>query len=146
MKISTAADFNGNRWTVSAVMLPTPRGASYLMPIASIARLFRRHSGAQHITVKSAPSGLDIAASRTAGKIFLHVANLEYSKAVEASFTVAGMPAQSGRVFEIAPEDLRQYVNQDQPNVFAPREAALTSTWRFPAGSVTAIELDVPAA
>ena len=144
VKISTAADFQGNRWTVNAVMLPTPRGVSYLMPVAAIARLFRRHAGAQHLAVKSAPAGLDIAASRTAAKIFLHVANLEYSKAVEATFAVAGMPVESGRVFEIAPEDLRRYVNQDQPNVFAPRESPLTSTWRFPAGSVTAIEIDLP--
>ena len=146
VKISTAADFQGNRWTNNAVMLPTPRGASYLMPVASIARLFRRHCGTGHIAVKSAPPGLDIAASRTPDKVFLHVANLEYRKAVEATFTVAGQPVQSGRVFEIAPEDLRQYVNQDQPNVFAPRESPLTATWRFPAGSVTAIELDLPKA
>jgi alpha-L-arabinofuranosidase len=144
VKISTAADFQGNRWTVSAVTLPTPRGASYLMPVASIARLFRRHSGVQHIDVKSAPAGLDIAASRTANKIFLHVANLEYRKAIEATFSVTGLPLQSGRVFEIAPDDLRHYVNQDQPNVFAAREAPLTETWRFPAGSVTAIELEIP--
>src|ERR1035441_10053597 len=95
--------------TNNAVMLPTPRGASSLMPVASIARLFRRHCGTGHIAVKSAPPGLDIAASRTPDKVFLHVANLEYRKAVEATFTVAGQPVQSGRVFEIAPEDLRQY-------------------------------------
>ena len=50
------------------------------------------------------------------------------------------------RVFEIAPGDLRQYVNQDQPDVFQPRASALPAgpllKWRFPAGSVTAIELD----
>src|ERR1039458_7102985 len=143
VKISTAADFQGNRWTNNAVMLPTPRGASYLMPVASIARLFRRHCGTGHIAVKSAPPGLDIAASRTPDKVFLHVANLKYRKPVEATFTVAGQPVQSGRLFEIAPEDLRQYVNQDQPNIFAPRESPLTATWRFPAGSVTAIELDL---
>jgi alpha-L-arabinofuranosidase len=40
VKIATAADFNGNRWTNVAVMLETPRGVSYLMPVASIARLF----------------------------------------------------------------------------------------------------------
>ena len=59
-------------------------------------------------------------------------ANLEYRKAVEATFDVAGQAMASGRAFEIAPEDLRQSVNQDQPNVFAPREAPLTATWRFP--------------
>ena len=77
--------------------------------------------------VKSAPSSLDIAASRTGEKIYLHVANLEYKRAVEATFAMAGMSIAGGRVHEIAPEDLRQYVNQDQPDVFKPREAALPS-------------------
>jgi hypothetical protein len=88
--------------------------------------------------VKSAPAGLDIAASRAGDKLFLHVANLKYGRAVQSSF-----PAfRSGRVVEIAPEDLRTYVNQDQPDVFRPREKALLSTWSFPAGSVSAVEID----
>ena len=147
VKIATAADFQGNRWTVTAVMLQTPRGISYLMPAGSIARLFRKYNGKQGVDVVTTPSGLDIAASRTAGKVYLHVANLEYRRAVEVAFTVTGMNVTGGRVFEIAPENLRQYVNQDQPRVFHPREAALPSgpapAWRFPAGSVTAVELDV---
>src|SRR5207253_10696589 len=44
VKIATIADFQGNRWTVNAVMLPTPRGASYLMPAGSVARLFRKYN------------------------------------------------------------------------------------------------------
>ena len=146
VKIATGADFEGNRWTVNAVMLQTPRGVSYLMPVGSIARLFKKHNGRQGVGVKSAPAGLDIAASRTAGKVYLHVANLEYRKSVEAAFAVDGMAVTGGRVFEIAPEDLRQCVWQDQPDVFRPREATLASgpvlKWRFPAGSVTAVELE----
>jgi hypothetical protein len=99
------------------------------------------------VDVKTAPSSLDVAASRTAGKIYLHVANLEYKQSVEAIFAVAGMNISGGRVYEIAPEDLRQYVGLDQPDVFKPREAALAPgpapKWRFPAGSVSAVELDV---
>jgi hypothetical protein len=42
---------------------------------------------------------------------------------------------------------LRTYVNQDQPEVFKTREVGLpvdsTPKWRFPAGSVSAVELDV---
>ena len=57
------------------------------------------------------------------------------------------MRVAGGRVFEIAPENLRSYVNQDQPDVFRPREAPLATgadgKWRFPAGSVTAVELDL---
>jgi alpha-L-arabinofuranosidase len=145
VKIATASDFQGTRWTVNAIMLPVPRGNSYPMPVASIARLFKRHNGQQAVAVKSAPSSLDIAASGTGGKIYLHVANLEYSKSVEATFAVDGMTVTGGRVLAIAPEDLRQYVNQDQPDVFQPHEVTLPPgampKWRFPAGSVATVEL-----
>jgi hypothetical protein len=147
VRIAIAADFQGNRWTVTAVMLPTPGGNSYPMPVGSIARLFRKHNGNQGVTVTSTPAGLDIAASRGPGKVYLHVANLEYRRAVEAAFAVQGMVVTGGRVIEIAPENLRQYVNQDQPDVFQPRESALPPgpqpKWRFPAGAVAAVELDV---
>jgi hypothetical protein len=140
IRIATAADFQGNRWTNTSVMVPTPRGRSYLMPAGSVARLFRRHNGTHGVAVKSAPTGLDIAASRAGNKLFLHVANVEYSRPVEASFP----GTKGGRVFEIAPENLRAYVNQDQPDTFRPRESVMTGpTWRFPAGSVSAIELDL---
>ncbi len=151
VRIATAADFQGNRWTVNAVMLQTPRGVTYLMPVGSIARLFKKYNGSNGVAVTAAPSSLDVAASRTGGKLYLHVANLEYSRAVETAFHVSGMVITGGRVFEIAPENLRQAVSQDQPNVFTPREAPLSLAaqaggapkWRFPAGSVSAVELDV---
>ncbi len=147
VKIATAADFQGNRWTVNAVMLQTPRGVTYMMPVASIARLFKKYNGKQGVDVKTAPASLDVAASRTADKVYLHVANLEFKQSVEASFAVAGMNIAGGRVYEIAPDDPRQYVSQEQPNIFKPRETALPAgpapKWRFPARSVSAVELDV---
>jgi hypothetical protein len=147
VKIATAADFNGTRWTNVAVMLQTPRGVTYLMPVASVARLFGKVNGTDGVSVKTATNGLDIAASRTAGKVYLHVANLEYKRSVEADFAVAGMKITGGRVHEIAPQDLRQDVSEDKPNVFRPREVSLPAgpapKWRFPAGSVSAVELDV---
>jgi len=97
------------------------------MPVGFIARLFKKYNGTQGVEVSTAPSGLDIVASRTAAKVYLQVANLEYRRSVEASFKIAGMKISGGRVYEIAPEDLRQYVNQDQPDVFQPREATLPS-------------------
>ena len=38
--ISTAADFEGNRWTSNAVMIPGDQ--SYLTPVGSVMRLFKR--------------------------------------------------------------------------------------------------------
>lgn len=147
IQIATAADFQGNRWTNTAVMLPTPRGNSFLMPVGSIARLFKKYNGRQGVNVNLTPAGLDIAASRSGDTIYLHVANLEYAKAVEAPLVVNGMVVTGGRVFEIAPEDPRAYVNQDQPDVFRPQERALPSgpvaRWRFPARSVSVVQLNV---
>jgi hypothetical protein len=121
------------------------RGRSYLMPVGSIARLFRKHNGTHGMGVRSTPDGLDIAASRIGNRVWLHVANLKYRGAVEAAFAVDGMQVSKGRVYEIAPENLREYVNQDQPNVFRPRETELPATlkWTFPPGSVTAVQLDL---
>src|SRR5581483_3990676 len=138
IRIATAADFNGSRWTNVAVMVPTPRGRSFLMPAGSIARLFKRYNGTHAVAVKSAPDGLDIAASRSGNRLYLHVANVNYGRAVEAV-----LPAGRGRVWEIAPVDLRTDVNRDEPDVFQPREKTLTSRWRFPAGSVSAVELEM---
>jgi hypothetical protein len=144
VRIAIAVDFQGSRWTNTAVMLPTLRGRCFLMAVRSIARLFKKDNGTQGVEVSTAPSGLDVAASRTAAKVYLHVANLECRRSVEASFTIAGMKISGGRAYEIAPEDLRQYVNQDQPDVFQPREAALPSgpdrKWRFPAGAVSVLD------
>lgn len=147
VKIATGADYPTTRWTVGSVMMPVPRGTSYLLPVGAIMRLFARHNGKQGVAVRAAPAGLDIAASRTENRVYLHVANVEYSKSVEAAFSVSGMKVAGGRVFEIAPDDPRAYVNQDQRDTFAPKEKPLppgaSARWRFPARSVSVVELDV---
>lgn len=149
VKIATAADFCGTRWTNNAVMLQVPRGVSYLMPVGSVMKLFKTHNGTHGVTVKTCPSDLDIAASRDGARLFLHVANLNYARSVKATFGVEGKTVNAGRVFEIAPENLRQSVNEDQPRVFAPVEKALPTgphaSWSFPPGSVTVVELDLAA-
>jgi alpha-L-arabinofuranosidase len=146
VKIATAADFNGTRWTTNALIHQVPTGISYLMPVGAVARLFKRHNGKQGIAVKAGPSDLDVAASREGHRFFLHVANMNYSRSVEASLAVDGMTVTGGRVLEIAPEDPRQEISPLNPEVFQPREHALPSApvlkWRFPPRSVTAIELN----
>ena len=60
------------------------------------------------------------------------------------------MTVTGGRVFEIAPEDPREYVSQDRPEIFVPRERTLAAgpvvKWRFAARSVAAVELETTAA
>jgi alpha-L-arabinofuranosidase len=150
VKISTAADFQGNRWTTNAMMLPTPGGNSYLLPAGAVMRLFQRHNGTHGVAVKSAPANLDICASRAGDKMFLHVANMNYSGATEATFAVDGFVASGGRVLEISPENPRQEVSTVNPDAFKPREHALPAgnalKWRFPARSASVVELNCRAA
>jgi alpha-N-arabinofuranosidase len=145
VKIATAADFNGNRWTVMAVQTPVPNARSFPMPVASIARLFKRNNGRQGVNVRSAPTSLDIAASITGDRIFLHVLNTDCRRSVETTFTVDGRETVSGKVLSIAPPDLRAYVSQDQPETFKPTEEAIPPSdslkWRFPAASVSVVEI-----
>ncbi len=148
VRIATIADFEGNRWTVNALLLQVPKGASYLTPAGAVARLFRRHAGTHGLAVKSAPSGLDIAASGTGDKVFLHVVNTDYRHAVDAAFEVAGRQVNAGRVLEIAPGELRTAASAEQPEPFRAVEKAIGPVgmrWRFPAGSVSVVELETRA-
>lgn len=146
VKIATAADFNGTRWTTNALIHQVPAGISYLLPAGAVMRLFKRHNGTHGIEVKSKPADLDISASRTGDKIFLHVANMNFSGGTEASFAVRGMAVSGGRVLEISSEDPRQQISPLNPAVFASREHPLPQLqmfrWRFPARSVSVVELD----
>ncbi len=146
VKIATAADFNGTRWTTNALIHQVPGGISYLLPAGAVARLFKRHNGTQAVAVQSALSDLDLAASRAGNKFFIHAANLNYARSTEVSLSVNGFAITGGRVFEISPENPRQEISPLNPDVFAPREVPLPGSgaakWRFPARSVTAIELD----
>lgn len=146
IEISTLGDFNGNRWTSNTLIHATPGSLSYLLPAGSVMRLFGKHHGAEGVNVKTAPGALDVAASRTGNRIYLNVANTNYSSPVEATFAVEGMVIRGGRVLAIAPEKLRQEISTRNPNVFDPKEHVLPAgdkfRWRFPARSVCAVELE----
>jgi alpha-L-arabinofuranosidase len=131
---------------VNAVLMQVPKGVSYLTPAGSVMRLFGRWNGKQGVAVKSAPSGLDIAASRTEGRVYLHVANTSYREGIDGEFSVEGKKVTGGRVLEIAPSSPRSAVSQDEPHIFQPREHRLEPgvppKWRFAPGSVAVVELD----
>jgi alpha-N-arabinofuranosidase len=145
VKIATAADFNGTRWTVMAVQMSIPDGNTFLLPVGSIMRLFSRYNGHQAVAAHSSNSSLDIAASRTKDRVILHVLNVDNKNSIAATFSVRGREVVGGRVWEISPPDLRTYVSQDQPDTFRPAEremrVSVVPAWRFPAASVSVVEL-----
>jgi len=146
LKIANLGDFCGTRWMVNVVMIPTPQGRAraYLMPLGRVMALYRRHIGCKALCVTSAPRGLDVVASRTGRRIFLHVANTSMTESVRVRLEVAGLRISSGRAFEIAAAPFEE-IDETKADHSAPVTRALPATmlWTFPAASVTVVELDV---
>jgi alpha-L-arabinofuranosidase len=144
LKIATAADFCGTRWMVNAVIIPTPGGKAFMMPVARVMSLYRAHVGRQAVEVTKMPEELDVTASRSGNRIFLHVVNTSRTRSVNAQLAIAGMTIRAGSVFEIA-TDPEFEVWADVADVIAPRQKPLTADgqWTFPAASVSAVELEV---
>src|SRR6056297_497786 len=90
VEISALADFFGNRWTVNAVMLGSPRQSVFLMPVATIMKVFSRYSGSQGLRVPAQLGSLDLSASRNDDRLFLHVANCGLGSAETATIRVPG--------------------------------------------------------
>ena len=148
LKIATLADFCGTRWQNNAIMIPTPIGSghSFMMPVAMIMHLYRKHTGQKALNINTSHKDLDITASRTGDRIFLHVVNINRTEPVTAQFKVDGMNIQSGRVFCIALDPAYE-VFEYKPEVTSPKESAIPEgcVWTFPAASVSAVELDMTA-
>lgn len=142
VKILTLSDFCGTRWMNNAILMTVPGVRAYMLPVARVMQLFRHHKGREAVTVSRMPTGLDVTASRTGKRIWLHVVNTNRTRSVRARLDVAGERVASGRVFEIAlPAEKRVFFwNTDE---FAPVERKLPRerTWTFPGASVTAVEL-----
>jgi len=144
LKIATLADFCGTRWQVNAIMIPVPGGQAFMMPVARVMSLYRHHSGQQAVTVQKTPDGLDITASRTGDRVYLHVVNTNRNRSVSAQLAVAGLAIGSGQIFELAGDPEHEIIKA-QTNGVTLTEKTLPrdGRWTFPAASVSAIELDV---
>lgn len=143
LDIATLADFFGNRWQVNAIIIPTPirQQRPYLQPVGWVMMLYRHHVGEEAVSV-TYPSDLDVVASRTGNRIYLHVVNTRMDQGIKVNLAVDGMKILRGKVYEIA-EDPEFEITELTPDAFKPRENELTDNeWFFPAASVTAIELE----
>ena len=144
LKIATLADFCGTRWMVNAVMIPVPRGKSYMMPVAIVMSLYRHHTGNKAVDVGAVPDGLDVTASRTGDRIFLHVVNTNRERSSTAKLVINGMKIRTGRIFELAANPEFEVI-QTQSDRIVPvkKDLPKNGLWTFPPASVSAVELDI---
>jgi alpha-L-arabinofuranosidase len=144
LKIATLADFCGTRWQVNAVMIPVPSGKAFLMPVAKIMSLYRKHTGKQYVDVTGVPDELDITASRTGNTIYLHVVNTSRVKSNGLIFNVGNLKIKSAIAFELSGDpELEILSAANDPLVPKERILPVNETVTFPAASVTAVELTV---
>ncbi len=144
LKIATLADFCGTRWQNNALMIPVPGGRPYLMPVGLVMGLYRKHLGQEACTVTSAPEGLDVTASRTGNRVFLHVVNGNRQRDVTAKLSFPQHRGRSGRAFALAADPEAEII-QTEPDVVRLTEKPLPpdAPWTFPAASVTAVEVEI---
>jgi alpha-N-arabinofuranosidase len=144
LKIATLADFCGTRWQVNAIMIPVPGGPSFLLPVALVMSLYRHHSGENAVTVAAAPADLDVTASRTGDRVYLHVVNTNRTRSVAADLGVQGKSIRSGRVFELAQDPTFEVIEMTVEELQVKEKSLPTDgLWTFPAASVSAVELDL---
>jgi len=143
LDIATLADFFGNRWQVNAIIIPTPvrQGIPYLQPVGWVMMLYRHHVGKEAISTTNPPE-LDVVASRTGNRIYLHVVNTLMHRGVRVRLEVEGMKIKGGTAYEIAAEPEFE-ITELTPDAFKPRKKDFEGDeWTFPRASVTAMELE----
>jgi len=143
LTMATAADFCGTRWQVNAVMIPTPGGRAYLMPVARVMQLYRLHTGTHAVSVHRVPDGLDVVASRKGDTLFLHAANTRRDRPIRAKLLVDGERIAAGRAFEIAEDPMTEvsHLNSDDVMKTAEEPLGRDAVREFSAASVTVVEL-----
>lgn len=144
LKIATLADFCGTRWQVNALMIPVPGGRSYLMPVGLVMALYRAHSGERACEVTQTPEHLDVTASRTENRLFLHVVNTHRTRSVTTQIRARAHSLHQGKVYTLAGEPETEIIESD-PNAVPLSERALPDdgAWTFPAASVTAVTVEL---
>lgn len=144
LKVATLADFCGNRWMVNAIMLPTPQGKSkaYMMPVARVMALYRKHIGKKAIGITASPKDLDITGSRTGDRIYLHVVNTSRTRSVPIHLEIEQRRIVSGIVFQLAtsPDFQIDEISSDSFGV-TKHNLPDDGCWKFPPASVSVLEV-----
>ncbi len=143
LKIANLGDFCGTRWQTNVIMLPTPRGEAYLMPVGKVAALYRQHSGTQAVALGTVPSGLDVVASRIGETVYMHVVNTTLDRTILCAPSIAGAPPRSVRTICLSAADPFREIESaiDDPVIREEHTVAAGEAIRFPPASVTAVEL-----
>jgi alpha-L-arabinofuranosidase len=143
LKIANLGDFCGTRWQTNVIMIPTPGGKSYLLPVGKVAALYRHHTGRRAVKVSGGAPELDVVASRTDGRFFLHVVNTDRTRSSACRLAIDGLAIEKGTAWEITADPMSEITSfDDDPMKVRERALLPTDAWTFPPASVTAVEVN----
>jgi alpha-L-arabinofuranosidase len=146
LKIANIGDFCGTRWQTNVIMIPTPGGKSYLMPVAKVTELYRKHMGRHFVRVTGDAPELDVTASRTGDQFFLHVVNTHRTRSITRDLRIQGVTIESARAFTIAVDPFLEVTAAENDGMRVEEKALDTSrAHTFPAASVSVVELKAKA-
>ena len=144
LKIGIICDYAGTRWLCHGVYVPPRYAKAFMLPVTHVMSLYSHHQGKKAVTVSKAPSYLDVTASRTGKKLFLHVVNTNRTAPVKAKLDIEGMKIDGGKVFTICQPSTFEVFNRETSDQLEPVAKVLpkSGTWVFPGASVSAVELN----
>ena len=88
LKIAIICDYAGTNWMCNGVIIPELGEKVFMMPVTHIMTLFSHNKGKKATKITKAPEKLDVTASRTERKIFLHVVNTNRTRSVRTALRV----------------------------------------------------------
>ena len=145
LKIAIICDYAGTKWLCHGVIIPSIYGKAFMLPVTHVGSLYSHHVGKKAVAVSNTPAYLDVTASRTGKKVFLHVANTSRTRSVKTTIGIENMKVEGGKAFTICQPSTFEVFNRETSDHLDPVEQSVPKSgeWRFPGASVTAMELTV---
>lgn len=148
LKIATAADFAGTRWTVNAIIMGTHPDRTFLMPVALIMRQYRKYLGERAVSIRHAPEDVDVVASRTGDTVYLNLVNTRRDRSVKLDLAIEGLAVTAGKGTLIADDPMVEVSSWNCQDVMQSREVTLRpgEPVELPAAGVLSLALETAAA
>jgi hypothetical protein len=143
LKIATAADFCGTRWSVNAILLGTHPERTFLMPVARVMQQYRQHLGKNRLEITSSQETIDAVASRTEDTIFVNLINTQRDRSQTLHIAIEGATilAAGGKMLVDDPMTEISSLNCDQ--VMQPKSVHLSPqhTLELPPAAVASLAI-----
>ncbi len=141
LDIATMADFFGNTWQCNALIIPS-QNKCYLQPVGEVMRLFGAHQGEKALDVTT-DTHLDITASKTGSKIFLHIANTSMNACTEVKLDIGDQEIKNAVMYYIA-ENPETEITPANMGCFEEKNIIIDGgTVTIPKAAVAAIEIEI---